>query len=1351
MKTALMTSRIPMKTDAIFLQPSGSLSDSEVRIAALDMNRSYLLEAPAGSGKTSVLVQRFLAALTTVEKPEQVLAITFTRKAAAEMQARIFEALIQSQSPTPPQEAFRRQTWDLGQQVLKRSASKQWDLLHHPARLQISTIDGLCRKIASAAPISSGLGTIPDLTDHPNFLFSEAVGALLSTFQNPPGLESQEVPKSFYNLLALYLGELGKLRQDLLLMLASRERWVRTWEDFFHEKDPEKQAHSINELVSEMKTTLFKVLGPMVEELWQQFQSLNVGNVISQIAAYPELYKQICEKVGPTICPPVDTLAHFSKRPSESSESYDVVRFLAEWFTNKSSDCIVRSKADRYMGLQKRYLSDLGLTGLSDLVTSILDGLRQGQWEGALKRAKQLPHIKFDTEVIAALSATIRVLMAAWAHLIVKIREYNQCDFSEMSHRAIQALGQPWELNDVSERFDASFRHILLDEFQDTSLSQVQLLGALTKAWDEPGPDGTAHRTLFLVGDPMQSIYLFRQADVSLFLRAKNQATLNRIPLTCLSLTNNFRSREGLVEFVNRTFEKVLPKSDDPTFGAVGSRKALANRGCGTVDPVVANFSFNESGQPSLELSEIEAVVQAAEAALGRAANDPANDSREGEQRSPVAILVRAKEHATKIVEALNARRIGTTLVDLDSLADRPHIQDFVHLIQALAHPGNRLAWAAIFRSPAIGLSYKDLLSLSGTPYDSPLPTDLLTDGNSCPQHIENERPFGSRARSKATRFSLYSMACDEKRRELLSPQGRAQLERALPILTRGVDQWGKRPTHLLVEGVWYALGYALGYPEVPAEELQKDFQASLDVVAGMELSGESLESPTLLERLKTAKTPQRSESPHRVTIMTIHKSKGLEWDTVILPGLNRKGRGEIRTLLTAETVTLSSGPHLLFSPIPPANATKEKVRGYGISEFLKTLKKERLDNELRRLLYVAMTRAREQLVLTVSDVALVKGSFFEALRSAFPFPVAPITKASAPFVASEAHHEVAPPELSGVLATAQLRWPDMPRPLSAEQKKKKRDELKSGDSTEICLVEESSPCAILVKALVEGMASRAREHLGVIRKRWCDLQSNPQVAVRHLPSTWKPPILPKTLVLPRPYARPERTADEMENQITASILPGRTLALGRAYHRAMEGWGHLGIGHRGDAALLERKLQELARRALTLESQPTQPEDFQRSGSLAKDLLTLLHTTFRNPGMERILSWPTETETSFCALNPDGLSVGRADRILAIPSLDFLAIIDYKVVEHQGGSLREFLLGRAKHYQPQLERYAQFLPTVLGERYRKPPRVVLGLYFSAQDKWYCWEPGTELTEAAERTDWPEIPLPSETGDANSR
>ena len=130
-------------------------ADSQARIDALDVTRSFIVQAPAGSGKTELLIQRYLHLLAKVDDPEEVIAITFTRKAAAEMQYRVLQALLRAQQGDVPQELHERTTAAAANAVLERDRARDWQIIGNPRRIRIQTLDSLNASIARMQPLLS--------------------------------------------------------------------------------------------------------------------------------------------------------------------------------------------------------------------------------------------------------------------------------------------------------------------------------------------------------------------------------------------------------------------------------------------------------------------------------------------------------------------------------------------------------------------------------------------------------------------------------------------------------------------------------------------------------------------------------------------------------------------------------------------------------------------------------------------------------------------------------------------------------------------------------------------------------------------------------------------------------------------------------------------------------------------------------------------------------------------------------------------------------------------------------------------------------------------------------------------
>src|SRR5690606_13781928 len=181
-----------------------------------------------------------------------------------------------------------------------------------------------------------------------------------------------------------------------------------------------------------------------------------------------------------------------------------------------------------------------------------------------------VPPAEFTDTQWRVLGAQLMTLKLAVAQLHLRFAETREVDFIEIAQRAVHALGSADDPGELLLKLDASIRHLLIDEFQDTSLTQIHLLERLTSGWQ---PDDG--RTLFLVGDPMQSIYRFRKADVGCFLTVKERG-LGQIALTALELKDNFRSQGNLVDWVNASCGPVFPKENHSELGAIAYTPSVA-------------------------------------------------------------------------------------------------------------------------------------------------------------------------------------------------------------------------------------------------------------------------------------------------------------------------------------------------------------------------------------------------------------------------------------------------------------------------------------------------------------------------------------------------------------------------------------------------------------------------------------------------------------------------------------------------------------------------------------------------------------------------------------------------------
>ena len=849
--------------------------DAAARERALDVGCSFVVQAPAGSGKTELLTRRLLALLATVEAPESVLAITFTRKAAAEMRERVVRALRAAAGlpvDTPPHSRTR----ELAEAALAADRRHGWDLLGNPARLRVLTIDALNFGLARRLPLLSGLGAGLAVEDDSGELHRRAAEQLL---EHLPGEDRHA--GAVATLLAHLDNRVPKFIELVVEMLARRDAWGPNL------PAAGEDAATSAALRARLEAARAALLEERLRELAGSFPPALLADAAS-VAAEAGAALRATGSASPIV-----DCAGLAGPPGATGDDLPAWRGLATLLLTGEGN--PRARFDKRQGLDT---SNPALKQRAAAVAAALVPLEDAC--ARLADVHGLPGPRYDDAEWRVLEAQLVVLRLAADELELVFGEQQRADYPRIADAAIAALGSDEEPTDTALALDATLAHVLVDEFQDTSESQVRLLARLTAGW-QPG-DG---RTLFLVGDPMQSIYRFRQAEVGLYLDVRERG-IGAVRLEPLALAVNFRSTRPVVEWVNRCFSRVLPASDDEVAGAVRYAPCAPAPGAGDDGGVTVHPLFRRSRQRE--------AARVADLAATRLAEDPSTS---------VGILVQARSHLTDIVAELARRGIEFQATDIDPLGRRPAVLDLLALTRALAHPADRAAWLATLRAPWCGLALPDLYALCGDEPDATVP-ELLAD---------------------AARLAR------------LDDDARTRAKRAWSVLEQGPVESRRLGLRDAVERAWLTLAgpATLG----TARELD-EAQAYLDALADLERRSRGpLDFAVLEDALTRLYAPSRPEPGTRVQLLTVHKSKGLEFDTVIVPGLERSpGRDPRRLLQWARLPSL--GPRgVLAAPVPAAGEDPG-----ALYRWCETLESRKLDAERSRLLYVAATRARRSLHL---------------------------------------------------------------------------------------------------------------------------------------------------------------------------------------------------------------------------------------------------------------------------------------------------------------------------------------------------------------------------------------------------
>ena len=911
------------------MRPTLDVPDISERRRALDPRRSFIVQAPAGSGKTGLLIQRYLTLLSCVDEPEEIIAITFTRKAAAEMRERIMAALAQAALPPGsqaiPETEHGKLTHQLASAAVGRDGESGWHILENPARLRIQTFDSLCASLTRQMPLLSNLGSSPQSTEDASDLYLQSARATIGMIESP-----HMVARDIERLLEHLDNDVARVEKLLVSMLARRDHWLR----HIHGKGRE-------ELEAALRNTRRAVL-KRVRRLCALFPVGTQAELV-EVAQYandnlansdPSVVAGDCQ---------FDKLnAHFDDGEQDAARWYAIVELLlrkdGKWrkqYTVREGFPSGASKAEK--GVAKSW-KDRALALASEFSAQDGDGtLRQ-----ALQDLREMPPPAYTETQWKVLASITQLLPHAVGQLKLVFQSNRKVDFIEVAQGAVRALGEPDMPTDLALTLDYRLRHLLIDEFQDTSISQFELVSKLTTGWELDGG-----RSLLAVGDPMQSIYRFREAEVGLFLRARAMG-IGNVTLCPISLSSNFRSRGGIVNWVNDTFAQVMPQRENISLGAVSYTESISTRGfLGTAVNVHPFFNDDHAGEAG---KVVEIVIQ----------------TRRKEPLAAIAILVRNRSHLNEILPRLKNAGLRYRALEIDGLASRPIVQDLVTLTRALAHLADRSAWLALLRAPWCGLTLADMHGLTKEEVEA-VPGDA-------PDAELAEPIVMSLGQDSRTVWELLN---DDSQWGEISADGASRLRRVRRVLETCIGNRCRQSLRATVEATWLALG-GPACSESAAD--LEDAQVFLDYLEMHEDSGSTFQVAALEEGLSGLYALPDPQADGSLQIMTIHKAKGLEFDCVIVPGLGRAPRHSDKKLFmwmefpSEFEAEGSGGSELLLAPIQETGANDDRI--YAWLEKQEG-EKERLENQ--RLLYVAATRARECLhLLGSADVTYSNQGGFE-------------------------------------------------------------------------------------------------------------------------------------------------------------------------------------------------------------------------------------------------------------------------------------------------------------------------------------------------------------------------------------
>ena len=871
--------------------------DRAYRQQALMPDQSFIIQAPAGSGKTELLTQRVLNLLAHLNTaPEQILALTFTNKAASEMRHRIHQALIRASDPTPPKAEHERQTWQLAKNALLNDEKHQWGLLNNPGRLNVRTIDSFCQlllhKMCQAYPLFQKATP----SDDPWPLYEQAIDWLLKT---DDALTQASLQKAL-----LYLdNQLDKFYQLMADLLAQREQWLPLIIDL----QQQKQQQSSDTLKKAIQQGFDQVGQDALDQLAEALDLDNHQSWFESVLIYTQ--GQLNSDLATTninLNCDISNLANWQLLIDLLFTTGLVPEPRSRFTKNNGIPPGKNQIAQQYKQQLTQFCQDLATKHPN--IGQIVSLLRHYM------------HLTIDQALWDVIDTITYLAYQSVGYLTLAFEQNHQVDFTAVALNAVASLGDATSPTDLALYLDYQIQHILVDEFQDTSVLQYQLLKKLTLEWQP-----TENKTLFIVGDPMQSIYRFRQAEVNLFLTVRDHG-MNHIKLTYLPLQANFRSTPALVEWVNDTFVNIFPQQEIQNYGAIAFNKATA-----------INQASESKMTPDVDLqrfadaeSEAKAIVVTIQEHLDHYPDDT------------IAILVRTRAHAASLIPMLQANNIPIAAHEVYPLYHYPGIRCLASLTFILDQPTHAdMFWFALLQSELFGWTTDEVLTL---------------------------RQFETN--------SLFDSLCQLDQQSQLAQQPHGAKAKQL-------CQWLQDPLFMygrsrLIDRLWclWEMLDAIGY-------FPDDFQRFRPLLERFLSEDQTtLTNPDrFIAQLQTQPAPDLK--PALVQVLTIHASKGLEFDFVILPQLHRSPRANRASFFIYDQYYAQEQEHFLLSPMQHVNETAS-LPPYQIIDHLK---KQRDAQEYNRLFYVATTRAKSRLLLTdshgiTSNTSPSKNSFSYLLPS---------------------------------------------------------------------------------------------------------------------------------------------------------------------------------------------------------------------------------------------------------------------------------------------------------------------------------------------------------------------------------
>lgn len=859
---------------------------------AADPAASVWVSANAGTGKTHVLTQRVLRLMLAGTKPERILCLTYTKAAAAEMSKRVFDTL--AKWVTMAEADLARQIAELcdrapfeGETRLARTLFAV--AIETPGGLKVQTIHSFCERLLQRFPLEAGVApgftVLDDVTS--TKILREAIDATL--LEATDG--SSAAQRKALEAVIPYAAE-ERFDEVLRTALAQR-RWLDSAMRLDYGDDEDDALAGLERVFRGS----FKVRdGVSVEDI-----ESDMADVVSDA----ELARLRDALTGGSV--------------TDQKMAQHVLAAL------KAPSSAVRAGA-----LEKFFCTD-GKPRAKLLTKAVADSFPdlRDMLDTAQPRFMGYVEERRGARAIAATIALHRLAGAVLQRYTLAKQRRAALDYDDLIMRSVYLLGGQDLAGWVMFKLDRGIDHILVDEAQDTSPEQWQIVEALAREFFTSA-DGDMTRTLFAVGDEKQSIYSFQGAAPHKFAEMgrrfeglSGERTFRRIPLNL-----SFRTVAPVLDAVDRVFADRI-RTPGLTAEDVIVRHAVHRLGHGGVVEIwPTETPEDDAGTDPWSPLDEAAGRAPAERLAERIASTIRRWLDEGEmlasegrpvRAGDIIILVRKRRpFAGPMVAALKARGIQVAGADRLRLSEQIAVEDLMSLGDFLTLPEDDLSLAEVLKSPLIGFDDDDLLAIAparkGTLWKALI--DHANDSDRFRAAVETLKRWRSRA-DFVPPFEFFASILDREggRAKLLSRLG---AEAADPI-----DEF---------------LNLALSYDDAEAPSLTG-----------------------FLTYLREADREVKRDMEHgrdEVRVMTVHGAKGLEAPIVFLPDTcSTASGGPVTSLLDVDSLDLPTGVEGT-----PFVWSVKGTSGHAVISAARAARTRRETEERNRLLYVAMTRARDRL-----------------------------------------------------------------------------------------------------------------------------------------------------------------------------------------------------------------------------------------------------------------------------------------------------------------------------------------------------------------------------------------------------